>query len=164
MSNKILNAAAATIAAAVLCYGVADARKKDENKFEFDHVSCTGGENEIRVLVEDVKKSVGLIAADLYPNDEEAFLKGPMRIKQVRFAAKAPVTAFCIDAPDSGDFAIALYHDENANGRFDKGPFGMPAEPWGISNNPKVRFSAPPVTKALFSVDHSGATLEIKLN
>ncbi len=163
MSNKILNAAVAT--AAVFMCASASARNNDLEKFDFEHVSCTGVENEIRIRIKGVKKSVGLIAADLYPNDEEAFLKGPMRIKQVRFAAKSPVTTFCIDAPEAGDFAIALYHDQNANGRFDKGPFGMPAEPWGISNNPKVRFSAPPVSQALFNVNgQQGAKVEIKLN
>ncbi|GJL93649.1 MAG: hypothetical protein DHS20C05_00540 [Hyphococcus sp.] len=133
-------------------------------KFAFDHVSCIGAKNEIRVIVSGVKDSIGLITADLYPNDQEAFLKGPLRVSQVKFAARSPMTKFCIRAPESGSYAVALYHDENANGGFDKGAFGMPAEPWGISNNPKVRFAAPPVEKALFSVDGSGAKLEIELN
>ena len=132
--------------------------------FDFDHVSCNGGENEIRVVINRVKQNAGQIAADLYPNDEEGFLHSEARITQVRFAAKSPVTAFCITPPEPGQYAIALYHDKNANKKFDKSPLGMPAEPWGISNNPKILFSAPPVEKALFEVNGEGAKVEIKLN
>ena len=64
-----------------------------------------------------------------------------------------------------GQFAMAVYHDENANGDFDKNGIGLPAEPWGISNNPKVRFGPPPVEKALFEVSaETGAKIVIDLN
>lgn len=130
----------------------------------FNHVSCSGAENEIRISVKKVAGSVGLIAADLYPNNEEGFLRGSARLKQVRFAARAPMTRFCILAPDKGDYAVALYHDRNANGEFDRSSLGLPAEPWGISNNPKVRFSPPKIESALFHVTPQGAAVEIDLN
>ncbi|MEM9618349.1 MAG: DUF2141 domain-containing protein [Pseudomonadota bacterium] len=136
-----------------------------DGDFDFEHVSCTGAENEIRVIVRDVKKSVGLITADLYSNNNETFLRGGEgRVKKVKYAARAPVTRFCITTPESGDFAMAVYHDRNANGKFDKTGLGLPDEPWGISNNPKVRFAAPHVERALFQVSEAGATVDIKLN
>ena len=133
--------------------------------FDFEHVSCKGADNEIRIIIKDVEKSVGLITADLYPNNQETFLKGGNgRVKKVKFAAKAPMTHFCVTTPEAGDFAMAVYHDHNANGSFDKTGLGLPAEPWGISNNPKVTFGPPPVEKALFKVTKEGAELEINLN
>jgi len=134
----------------------------DEN-FQFEHVSCTGAENEIRVVVKNVKKNMGQIAADLYPNKEDGFLKSSGRLKQVRFAAKSPQTHFCFKAPAAEKFAIAVYHDENANKKFDKGAFGLPAEPYGISNNPKIRFGPPAVSEAIFTVANDGANVEINL-
>jgi uncharacterized protein (DUF2141 family) len=147
----------------VFTAGAAAKKNEDPEKFQFEHVSCNGADNQIRLVVTGVKRSAGLITADLYRNQEDGFLKKRGRITQVKFAAKAPVTSFCIIAPKAGSFAIALYHDENANDGFDKGPLGLPAEPWGISNNPKVRFKPPPVEKALFEVSHTGAEVEIKL-
>ncbi len=133
--------------------------------YEFEHVSCTGAKNEIRIVITDVKKSVGLMTVDLYPNDNEKFLHGSGRITQVRFAAKSPVTKFCVTAPESGLFALSAYHDENANKRFDKNAFGLPAEPWGLSNNPKVRLAPPHVERAIFDVNtEHGAQVHIKLN
>ncbi|MHA7870936.1 MAG: DUF2141 domain-containing protein [Hyphococcus sp.] len=135
-----------------------------EDAFEFDHVSCTGAENEIRIVITGVEESVGLITADLYPDNEETFLRGIGRVKKVKYAARAPVTRFCMTTPEAGDYALAVYHDRNANGSFDKTGLGLPNEPWGISNNPRVRFAPPPVSKALFGVTENGAEVEIKLN
>ncbi len=150
-------------AVAFLTNGASAKKSQDPEKFNFEHVSCNGADNQIRLVVTGVKHSTGRITADLYRNQEDGFLKKRGRITQVKFAAKAPVTSFCIIAPKTGSYAIAVYQDENANDNFDKGPLGLPAEPWGISNNPKVRFKPPPVEKALFEVNHAGAEVEIKL-
>lgn len=128
-----------------------------------DHVSCTGAPNEIRVVVHNVKKSVGLMTADLYRDDTTAFLKRTGRISQVHFAAKAPVTEFCIIAPGPAAYAVAVYHDKNANKAFDKNALGLPAEPFGLSNNPTIRFAPPDIADTLFKVAQDGATVEIDL-
>lgn len=153
----------ASAAVAFLTNGASAKKNQDPEKFNFEHVSCNGADNQIRLVVSGVKRSTGRITADLYRNQEDGFLKKRGRITQVKFAARAPVTSFCIIAPKTGSYAIAVYQDENANDNFDKGPLGMPAEPWGISNNPKVRFKPPPVEKALFEVNPAGAEVEIKL-
>lgn len=127
------------------------------------HVSCRGNDNEIRVRVTNVKSAIGLMVADLYPEGEENFLRGKGRIAKVKFAAKAPVTSFCLQTPASGNYALAIYHDENANNTFDKKALGLPDEPFGISNNPRFRLRAPTNAEALFEVASEGATVEIKL-
>ena len=127
------------------------------------HFSCTGEPNEVRIVITNVKKSVGLITAELYRNDPAGFLLNEGREARVRFAAKSPVTQFCLHAPSSTAFALAVYHDKNANLRIDKGAFGIPVEPYGVYNNPAMRFAAPPVEEALFPVAGDGATVEIKL-
>lgn len=150
--------------------GEADAENKtkqaeDEHAmFEFEHVSCNGAPNQIRIVVSDIKRSVGLITADLYLNDKENFLRKAGRATRVRFAAHAPYTKFCVSVPEAGDYAVAVYHDKNANRKLDKGAFGLPSEPWGLSKNPKIRFRKPRVEEALFNVAPDGATMEIKLN
>lgn len=129
----------------------------------FEHVSCKGDAREIRIVVNNVKKNAGLISADLFPNKQEGFLSGRGRISQVKFAARSPQTKFCIRAPEDGEYAIAVYHDKNANGNFDKTGLGLPAEPWGLSMNPRVRFAPPPVEKTVFAVEEDGVSVSIKL-
>ncbi len=51
-----------------------------------------------------------------------------------------------------GTYAIALIHDENANGKLDKRLI-MPAEGFGFSRNAPVRFGPPSFASAAFAVD-----------
>ena len=51
----------------------------------------------------------------------------------------------------AGDYAIALIHDENRNGRLDT-RFGMPTEGIGFSRNPRLMFGAPRFAAAAFAV------------
>ena len=136
----------------------------DTDQFDFEHVSCKGELNEVRIVITGIKDSAGLVVADMYPNREENFLRGKGRIKKVKFAARAPVTKFCMTTPEDGKFAIAIYQDRNANGEFDKNGLGLPAEPWGLSNNPKIRFKAPSAKQTVFDVSADGAKVKIDLN
>jgi uncharacterized protein (DUF2141 family) len=43
----------------------------------------------------------------------------------------------------AGDYAVAVVHDENGNGKLDTNFLGMPTEGWGATNNVKPRMSAP---------------------
>lgn len=42
------------------------------------------------------------------------------------------------DKVPAGRYAVAVYHDENLNGKLDASPVGIPREGYGFSNNPKV--------------------------
>ncbi|MEQ8936358.1 MAG: DUF2141 domain-containing protein [Amphiplicatus sp.] len=130
---------------------------------KINHMSCTGAPNEIRIIVRNVKKSVGLITVELYADDQENFLRTEGRVERVQFAARAPETSFCLHAPEATTYAIGLYHDENANNRIDKGALGIPVEPYGVSNNPRMRFAAPTVDESRFSVPPGGVFVDIRL-
>ncbi len=51
----------------------------------------------------------------------------------------------------SGDYALALIHDENGNGRLDKA-MGVPREGVGFSRNPRLTFGPPRFSAASFPV------------
>jgi uncharacterized protein (DUF2141 family) len=134
-----------------------------ENKGAHQHISCRGEPHEILVRVVNVKESVGLLTVELYRNDPDGFLNKRGREFRQRFAARAPATEVCVHAPAAGQWAMVAYHDENANQKFDKGALGLPVEPFGVSQNPKIRLAPPPIEKALFEVAETGATVEIRL-
>ncbi len=50
-----------------------------------------------------------------------------------------------------GTYAVALVHDENANGKMDLRLF-LPREGFGFSNNPKIRMGPPKFKSAQFTV------------
>jgi uncharacterized protein (DUF2141 family) len=61
-----------------------------------------------------------------------------------------------------GKYAVALIHDLNKNHKLDKNFIGVPKEQWGMSNNPHATIKAPPVEKAMFSVEKD-TEIRIKL-
>jgi uncharacterized protein (DUF2141 family) len=52
-----------------------------------------------------------------------------------------------------GNYAVAVFHDRNKNGKLDTNLFGVPTEEYGFSNNARNTFSAPSFKDASFTVD-----------
>jgi uncharacterized protein (DUF2141 family) len=67
-------------------------------------------------------------------------------------AVKGTQTLKVPDLPP-GKYAVALIHDLNKNHKLDKNFVGYPKEQWGMSNNPHATLKAPPIEKAMFSVE-----------
>ncbi len=63
-----------------------------------------------------------------------------------------------------GTYGIALFHDLNGNEELDRNLFGAPNEPFGFSNNPVVKFSAPIFDEFKFEFDGNPMQLNIILN
>ncbi|MEN9700247.1 MAG: hypothetical protein RLZZ301_1445 [Bacteroidota bacterium] len=59
-----------------------------------------------------------------------------------------PKTSYTFKNISAGAYAIAVFHDENNNGKLDKNVFGAPIEDYGFSNNARETFSAPSFEKA----------------
>ncbi len=63
-----------------------------------------------------------------------------------------------------GRYAVAVFHDENANGKFDLKLYGVPKEGYGASNNPKPRVGPPRFDDAHFEHGERGSDLQIELH
>lgn len=61
-----------------------------------------------------------------------------------------------------GNYAIAIIHDENGNGKLDTFA-GIPREGVGFSRNPVLRFGAPSFQSASFAVTGGAVEQDIKL-
>lgn len=61
-----------------------------------------------------------------------------------------------------GDYAIAIIHDENGNGRLDTFA-GIPREGVGFSRNPAIRFGAPSFRSARFTVAGGAVRQDIRV-
>jgi uncharacterized protein (DUF2141 family) len=72
------------------------------------------------------------------------------------------VAVISFDDLPSGDYAVVVLHDENADMKLDRNAFGKPREGWGMSNNPKAHLSAPPFSAARFTFN-GDARLSIHL-
>jgi uncharacterized protein (DUF2141 family) len=66
-----------------------------------------------------------------------------------------PSGSCTFEALPPGDYAVLVYHDENANNLFDRDAVGVPTEGYGVSNNALPKLSAPTFTGAHFHLDSS---------
>lgn len=71
------------------------------------------------------------------------------------------VLARFIDLP-SGDYALALIHDENGNGRLDM-LIGIPTEGVGFSRNPRLTFGPPRFAAAQFRVEQAETSQDVRM-
>jgi uncharacterized protein (DUF2141 family) len=62
----------------------------------------------------------------------------------------------------SGSYAVALFHDENGNGKVDT-RFGIPTEGVGFSNNPRLIFGPPSFAAAHIALTDRPVDQTVKL-
>jgi uncharacterized protein (DUF2141 family) len=127
--------------------------------------ACTGTPSAVRlyVNVENVRSSQGLIAVTLYADDSRRFLARRGSLYVGRVPARAGTTRVCIHLPSTGVWGLAVYHDVNANRSFNRTGVGLPAEPYGFSNNPRVLFGLPSFRSVRLNVPRTNMQTRIRL-
>jgi uncharacterized protein (DUF2141 family) len=64
----------------------------------------------------------------------------------------------------AGDYAVAVVHDENDNGRLDRNALGVPREGYGVTNNHTYALSLPKWDESKFSLAmNERAVMRVKL-
>jgi uncharacterized protein (DUF2141 family) len=106
----------------------------------------------ILITVHDVRHSEGTITVDLHGDDPDKFLGKGERLDRIRAPAVEGETQICIPVVEPGVYAFALYHDEDGDTKFDKNFIGLPAEPFGLSNDPPIRLAKPKHAECAFEV------------
>ena len=130
-----------------------------------DVSSCTGPQSPFKLYVdvEGVKSSTGLVAVTLYADDSKKFLAHHGSLYVGRVPAQGGTTSVCIHVPRTGVYALAVYHDANANRRYDRTSLGLPAEGYGFSNNPPVFLGIPAWKGVRLAVPKTDTRTSIKL-
>lgn len=115
---------------------------------------------DLTITINSLRNDNGQVLLCLFSaetSDKKAFPdceKGkPIRSQKAAIAGgKVLVTYYGLK---DGEYAIAMIHDENANGKLDTNFVGIPTEGLGVSNNPRLT-GAPGYDEAKFKV--SGKT------
>lgn len=115
----------------------------------------------LKVEVQNVRQQKGAVHIGLYKACSNFPSCQPLELKVMDVKGKSLEVAFSVEP---GDYAVAVYHDENSNGQMDKRVFGIPKEPYGFSNNFRPVMSAPKFNDCKFSVGDMGKAISIKLN
>jgi uncharacterized protein (DUF2141 family) len=62
-----------------------------------------------------------------------------------------------------GEYAIKVFHDENGNDELDTLMFGIPAEPYGFSNNARGKLGPPEYEEARFTLESPEKKITINI-
>ena len=126
---------------------------------------CTGTKSDTKlyVNVENVKSAQGLVAVTLYADNSKKFLAKKGSLYVGRVSAKAGTTRVCIYVPAPGTYGLAVYHDRDGNRKFNRNGLGMPAEPYGFSNNASTFLGLPSFKSVRMSVPKDGFETSVKL-
>lgn len=114
------------------------------------------------VQVEGLRNERGLLRVSLF-RDGEGF---PERAELAARSFSVPVTGPSCEVRfedvETGEWAVAVLHDENENGRLDRSFLRIPKEGVGASND-AARAGSPRFERARFDVPAEGQTLVIQL-
>jgi len=114
------------------------------------------------VNVGNIKKDKGIIWIGLYDKKEDLFIKEKSILRSIKVdkTGKARIT---IDNVNFGTYAMAIFHDENNNGKLDKNMFGIPKEPYAFANWPKSKWRAPFYEELIFDFSESNQVINTDL-
>lgn len=153
MRRNLLSMSVAPLAAALAA--PAAAREGD----------CTGtaSQTHLFVNVDNVRNSRGLIAVTLYTDERRKFLAKRGSLYVGRVPARPGRTRVCIHVPKPGTYALAVYHDADADRSFDRTGLGLPDEGFGFSNNPPTFFGLPNFDRVRIRVPRTDLSTTVKL-
>lgn len=108
------------------------------------------------------RRSGGSIAVAIY-RDADSFRRnaGPVMMRTV--PRTGPVTEVVLNGLPPGRYAIAAFHDVDADGTLTLWPIGVPREAYGFSNDARGRFGPPPFDEVAIEVPSTGARQSLTL-
>lgn len=101
----------------------------------------------LTIDVSNVRNARGRVHVDICP--EARFLKDDCPYS-ASAPARAGVTRVVVSDLPAGTYAVQAFHDENGNGKADRGFLGLPKEGIGFSNDAPIRMAPPRWADARF--------------
>ena len=115
----------------------------------------------IEITITGFKNSNGVAKVALVNSEENYDAKAPFEGYNFKIFDNKVVKI--ISNLPYGEYAIKVFHDENANDKLDKRIFGIPAESYGFSNNVRAQFGPPAYQDAKFELNAPVIHLEIEV-
>ena len=153
----------AAILGAATVLGAAAPASAQEYRQTLRHttVPCSGDGPAVWLNVTDVSSSRGTIRVQLYRGTRADWLESGRWLNRIEVPARAGTMQVCMPVPAAGNYAIAIRHDVNGNGRTD-----IRSDGGGMSNNPAINIfnlGRPSIDRTRFSMRREVKPMAIRM-
>lgn len=114
----------------------------------------------LTIRIDDVSHGDGTVEVALF-DAAGNFLKKPVTTAREK-AVKGSTTIVVNDLPP-GEYAYAIFHDANGNGKMDRNMMGIPTEDYAFSNNTLGKMGPPKFDDAKFTLPAPGLSAVVSL-
>lgn len=114
---------------------------------------------ELAIRIDNVESNDGRTMVALY--DRAGYMKQPLQTAAVEAVAGTTMVQFKDLAP--GEYAFAIYHDANGNGRLDRNRMGMPVEMSTFSNDAQGFMGPPAFDAARLTLADAGRAVTVNM-
>lgn len=114
------------------------------------------------IKINNVSKDKGIIWIGLYDSADTYLIKEKSILKKIDVSQKG-YHEMVIDSLPYGTYAMALFHDVNANGEMDRNLLGIPSEPYAFSKKPKSKWRLPKFDEVKFNFSQDVQEIDTKL-
>ena len=118
---------------------------------------------DLTVVVTSLASDDGDVHIAIYDNPS-GFPKGDGMLFEIQSRIKGGVASATFTSLEPGHYAVAIFHDANANDEFDQAIFGIPLEDFGFSNEATAVFSAPSFEEARIRLPPKGTSITIAID
>ena len=119
----------------------------------------SAGQGSVIIKITGLLSEKGQVKIAVF-NSSETWL-GDHPVYNSTIDVTSQVVTWKINDVPYGEYGIAVFHDENKNGKMDKNLLGIPQEPYGFSNNMRVILGPPQWDRSKFVVN--GSTTEVSI-
>ncbi|WP_338241941.1 DUF2141 domain-containing protein [Aurantiacibacter hainanensis] len=149
-------------AAAAIALGLsAPASAQYRNEIRHSVAPCRGEGPAVWLQVTNIEGSSGTMRFQLYPGTDADWLERGRWINRIELPARSGTMQVCMPVPRPGNYAIAIRHDKNNNGRTD-----ISSDGGGMSNNPSINIfnlGKPGIDKTRFSIGREVLPMSIRM-
>ena len=137
------------------------AQAQYRNEMTHSLAPCQGSGPAVYIQVTGISSSQGTLRVQLYRGTREDWLESGRWLNRIELPARQGTMQVCMPAPATGNYAIAIRHDVNGNGRTD-----LRSDGGGMSNNPSINIfnlGKPGIDRTRFTLGREVLSMNIRM-
>jgi uncharacterized protein (DUF2141 family) len=119
--------------------------------------------SQLTIEIDGLKNRNGQICLSLFNNGRGFPDQGANAVEQRCVSITEAPVRVNFNNLQSGNYAVAVLHDVNGDGKANRNFLGIPTEGFGFSNNPRIRTSAPNFNETAVPVGGTNTNIQIRL-